>query len=75
MIVPLHTKVPGRARFRVDALYRSPACQQCLETQLRQHPQIRHISANPVTGNVLVKFDPILSVTELAQRIANALPT
>ncbi|MEY2984960.1 MAG: hypothetical protein RLZZ568_1577 [Cyanobacteriota bacterium] len=75
MIVPLHTKVPGRARLRVDALYRSPACQRCLETQLRQRPYIRHVSANPLTGNVLVIFDPALSVTDLTQQIANLLPT
>ncbi|MEB3160979.1 MAG: cation-transporting P-type ATPase, partial [Synechocystis sp.] len=73
MIVPVHTKVPGRARFRVDELYRSTACQRCLEDCLTPQPHIHQVSANPVTGNVLVLFDQTLSVTEIIQRIANAI--
>jgi len=69
VIVPIHTPVPGRVRFHVDELYRSKACQQRLESQLRQRPHIRRVSANPLTGNVLVQFDSPLSISAIAQQI------
>jgi Ca2+-transporting ATPase len=73
VIVPIHTKVPGRARYHVDALYRSTSCQQRLEEQLNQHPHIQQVCANPFTGNILVWFDDTLSVTDIAQQITHVI--
>jgi len=55
-VEPLHV-VPGRARFRVPGLYHCPASKHEIERELALRHQIRRVSANPLTGNVLVEFD------------------
>lgn len=69
MIQAIHTTVQGRARFQVGGLYRSLGLQQYLEQQLRQQPGILSVSANTLTGTVLVKFEPDQTVTDLEQKI------
>jgi len=58
VIYPIHTKVRGRARFRVGGLYRSEPLKRLLETQLSDRKGIFHASASTLTGNLLVLFDP-----------------
>ena len=55
-VEPLHV-MPGRARFRVPGLYHCPASKHEIERELALRHQIRRVSANPLTGNVLVEFD------------------
>ena len=55
-VEPLHV-VPGRPRFRVPGLYHCPASKHEIERELALRHQIRRVSANPLTGNVLVEFD------------------
>ncbi|MBV8773846.1 MAG: HAD-IC family P-type ATPase [Deltaproteobacteria bacterium] len=49
--------IPGRARFRVSGLYHCPALKAALERELSLRHQIKRVSANPLTGSVLVEFD------------------
>ncbi|NTU48169.1 MAG: ATPase, partial [Syntrophobacteraceae bacterium] len=57
MVRALHTSVPGRGRFRVSGLHRSAALKECLETGIPGNGFIRQVSADILTGNVLVRFD------------------
>jgi Ca2+-transporting ATPase len=57
MVQAIHTAVAGRVRFKVDGLYRSEALKRFLEAQLARLQEITHVSANALTGNLLVCFN------------------
>jgi Ca2+-transporting ATPase len=57
MVQAIHTAVAGRVRFKVEGLYRSEALKRVLEAQLTRLQEITHVSANALTGNVLVCFN------------------
>lgn len=69
----LHSTVPGRARFRVRGLYRTPAVAAHLEQRLGREAAVRQRQANPLTGTLLVAFDPGLSLDQLRGWILEAL--
>jgi P-type Ca2+ transporter type 2C len=53
----LLSALPGRVRCKIPALYRSPAFKQHIEQRLAGHDQITAVSANALTGSVLILFD------------------
>ena len=57
MVQAIHTTVPGRARFRVEGLYRSEPLKRLLEFRLARNLEISQVSASALTGNVLVCFN------------------
>jgi P-type Ca2+ transporter type 2C len=57
-VVPLSLAVPGRARLRVAAVRGQPSLAAQLENTISADEGIRDVRANPVTGSVLVLFDP-----------------
>ncbi len=54
--------LPGRVRVHVPDL--TDAAPWRLEGRLRRLPGVRGAQANPLTGNVLVRFDPALTDKE-----------
>jgi P-type Ca2+ transporter type 2C len=58
--------MPGRARFRVPGLYHCPALKHEIERELALRQQIERVSANPLTGNVLVEFDKRIDPSRIA---------
>ncbi|GAX34455.1 cation-translocating P-type ATPase [Nodularia sp. NIES-3585] len=56
MIKSIHTKVKGRARYKVSQLYRSPSLEKYLERSLANYPEILYVWANSFTSNILVCF-------------------
>ncbi len=73
-IVPVHAAIPGRARLYVPGLYRSGAMKRCLEERLLLEDWVHFVSANPLTGNVLVRFDPgkeLEAVADLLVEVAS----
>ena len=64
-VEPRHV-LPGRARFRVPGLYRCPALKHEIERDLALRNQIKSVSANLLTGNVLVEFDKQIDPTRIA---------
>jgi len=73
-VEPLHV-MPGRVRFRVPGLYHCPASKQIIERELALRHQISRVSANPLTGNVLVEFDKQIEpgrIVTLLQEIVGA---
>ena len=49
----------GRLRVKLVGVKGSPARASDIESRLRSYSGIHHVSANPVTGNVLILYDPI----------------
>jgi Ca2+-transporting ATPase len=57
VVQAIHTSVKGRARYKVEGLYRSESLKQQIEQHLAQHKWILSVSINTLTGSVLVLFD------------------
>ncbi len=73
MIRPVHIKVPGRARYKIQGLYQSGSLKTLLESSLSHNKHIFHISANTFTANVLILFSPDKSHNEIATLIEEIL--
>lgn len=73
MIYPVHTKVRGRARFRVQGLYRSESLKRLLETHLGRRKEIFRVSASTLTGNLLVSFEPLKDHQEIAMLVEHII--
>lgn len=70
-VVPVHTAVRGRARFRVAGLRRNERLKQALEDRLAGRG-IHSISASTRTGTVLVLFEPRRELEEVVRRLRDA---
>ena len=57
MVQAVHTSVKGRARYKVEGLYRSESLKQQIEQHFAQYKWILSVSINTLTGSVLVLFD------------------
>lgn len=75
MVRAIHTAVKGRARYRVEELYRSPSLQRYLERSLARRSGIIKVTASSVTGNLLVKFNPDRTPDEIADLIEKSIST
>src|SRR5215510_5293145 len=73
MIRAVHTAVRGRARYTVPGLYGSEVLKKRLEFRLGACEGIQDIAASTRTGNVLVRFQPDLSVEAVAALLGNVL--
>jgi len=67
-ILPVHTAVPGRARFSVAGLKRNERVRRALEVGLAGRG-IRWVSASASTGTVLVLFDTARDLVEITRRL------
>jgi len=74
VVQAVHTSVPGRARYKVDGLYRSPKLKRYLEEELLRDEAVRLVSASHLTGNVLVFYDAGRSSEEIAESLNRLLP-
>jgi Ca2+-transporting ATPase len=57
MIEAIHTAVAGRARYRVSGLYRDESLKRLLELRLARIKAITQVSANSLTGTLLVCYN------------------
>jgi Ca2+-transporting ATPase len=73
MIQAIHTAVKGRVRYKVPLLYRSETLKKHVELKLSKEEGIYQVSANPLTGNVLVVFNSDNNVPKIASLIENIL--
>jgi hypothetical protein len=68
----LCSRIAGRDRWQVDALEGRPRLAAAVELALRTQAGIQEVRANPVTGRVLVCYDPAVvpaeSVANLVDR-------
>ncbi len=75
MITPVHLAVHGRARFKVDGLYRSRYLQRHIEQKLGGKKGINDCRASHVTGTVLISFNTHHTPETLTQLLAGAVET
>ena len=68
-----HCAVPGRVRFRVSSLKRSPVLEHRLEHALAGKAGVATVSASSLTGTVLVTFAAPMSIAALAAAIGAAV--
>ncbi|WP_341529447.1 HAD-IC family P-type ATPase [Nostoc sp. UHCC 0302] len=73
MIKAIHTNVKGRARYKINELYRSPHLKQYLERSLSNKAEITYVSANPLTSNILVLFQKDNNPQKIASLIENLI--
>lgn len=73
MVQAVHTAVPGRARYKVEGLYRSSAVKHYLETELSREKAVRFVSANSMTGNVLVFYDSDRTADEIGESLGRLM--
>jgi len=73
-IETVHVAVPGRVRFHVHGLYHAPALKHAIERGLAACNQVNRVTANPLTGNVLVEFDRRVNATRIAELLQGTLP-
>jgi Ca2+-transporting ATPase len=57
VIEPIHTKIEGRARFRVDGLLGSDPLKRFLENRLAREKDILSARANTLTGSILINYN------------------
>jgi Ca2+-transporting ATPase len=73
-----HAGVAGRTRFEVAGLYRSPRIQQRLEQALNAVDGVRGVTANTLTGRLLVVYDAKLTIDDLValieEQVGDATP-
>ena len=70
-VLPIHTAVPGRARFSVPGLKRNDRVKRALEAGLAGRG-IRSISASTSTGTVLVLFETGHDLVEITRRLGES---
>ncbi len=58
MIRIIHNTVKGRIRFHLDGLFRNNEYKSFLTVSLSRLDEAREVTANVLTGNLLVLFDP-----------------
>jgi Heavy metal associated domain 2 len=69
----LRSRVPGRGRWHVKALEDSPRLAATVELILRREDGIESAEANPLTGSILVRFQPEIEFEWVEAVIQRAL--
>jgi ATP-binding cassette, subfamily B, bacterial len=70
--IRLRSAIPGRERWEAEGIYRRPRLAQQVQFALASTPGVLQAEANPITGRILVVYDPETfdgSVEALIQRI------
>ncbi|MFP4479974.1 MAG: HAD-IC family P-type ATPase [Desulfohalobiaceae bacterium] len=73
LISPVHTCVPGRARFKVIGLKFNNQLTQALVLALRDASTIKSVRGNPNNGSLLVHFHPETAWSKIMDQIAQVL--
>ncbi len=72
-VIPIHTAVAGRARFKVSGLYRNERLAGELELFLPTREDIREVKASALTGTLLVIFAPSKALADIIRPIEDLL--
>jgi hypothetical protein len=60
-VLPRFHHVPGRLRLKLSSIKRNDARARCAEDWLSALDGIRSAYANPLTGSLVVRFDPCIT--------------
>jgi Ca2+-transporting ATPase len=75
VVTAIHTAVPGRARYKVEGLRRSYELKRYLEEELSRDGSVHLVSANPLTGNVLVFYETGRTPSEIGEALGRLVPS
>lgn len=73
VVIPVHTKVRGRARFRVPSLVRSSEAGLRIGAEVQRLAGVYDVRVNSITGSLLVFFDPREDWRSMADKIAGVI--
>lgn len=73
LLLPVHTSLRGRARFKLTALHRNDQLKGVIENRLRRIDSVYSVQANTLTCSLLIRFDPAVSTDELRKCLETAL--
>jgi cation transport ATPase len=71
--VAIRSAVRGRERWQIESLRSRPRYAAAVEKSLSRHSAIRHVWANPLTGRLLVVYDPGVWREEVRDRVYSSL--
>ena len=70
----LQSSLPGRARWRIPALHRSPRRCGSVEDCLKALAGVRSVTANPVTGSLLLQYEPtVVDIAAVKAAVIDAI--
>src|SRR5688500_5060196 len=69
----LRSELPGRHRWDIPALRHDPCFASAVEEAVSQTSGVRSAVANPLTGRLLVTFDPSVSSARIGAAVRTAL--
>lgn len=72
-IALVHAGIAGRTRFEVAGLYRSPRIKKKLESALSDTDGVNRVTANSLTGHLLVLYDPDIELDDIVSIIEQHL--
>jgi P-type Ca2+ transporter type 2C len=73
LVRPIHTKIRGRARFRVDALRQSESAKVYIERQLAVATEIVSVSASTLTSTVLITYNSGNTAQSIQRRLESVV--
>ena len=73
LVQTVHSRVPGRGRYRIYGLKAAPLLKPQLEEGLSRQKDILHVSVSVSTGKVLVCFDEKIPHETIAERLFHIL--
>jgi len=73
LVHPVHSRLPGRGRFRIYGLKAAPFLKPRLEAALSKYKDISRVSVSVSTGKILVCFDEKIPHETIANRIFHIL--
>ncbi|MCA1595506.1 MAG: hypothetical protein LC772_03650, partial [Chloroflexi bacterium] len=62
-VIVAHDAVPGRTRFRIQVMRESPSLATVLQDRLLHTDGVQSVAASPLTGTLLVIYDPLLATS------------
>ncbi|CAK0759358.1 ATPase [Gammaproteobacteria bacterium] len=74
-VLPVHTTVPGRARFKIVGLRRSKQFKVMLEERLSSRQEVLMVVANPLTGSLLVVYHSAARLEEVIVLVEHVVRT
>jgi cation transport ATPase len=69
----IRSAVPGRERWQIGPLRSQPSYAVAIERELSRHAPVRYAWANPLTGRLLLQYDPGVQPEEVHDRLYASL--
>jgi cation transport ATPase len=71
--VAIRSAIPGRERWQIGPLRSEPSYAVAIERELSRHAPVRYAWANPLTGRLLLQYDPGVQPEEVRDRLYASL--